>query len=66
MEIGFTEMEITAVKMISNDNSVRSAASKLKMKERYLEYHMAQIRLKTGLKTIGGIVAYFYRNKLIE
>lgn len=64
--IQFTEIETIAVKAVSDDNTVRSAALKLGMEKRGLEKTMEAIRVKTGLKTIGGIVAYFYRNGLIK
>ncbi len=62
----FKEKEVEIVRMLSEDYTVTAIASELNENRRGLEGVMARIRSKTNCSTIGGVVAYFFRNGLIE
>ncbi len=66
MKEKFSEKEIKLIRLLADDNSVSGIAEKEKVKRRGLEGVMVRVRLKTGLKTIGGVVAHFFRNGLID
>ncbi len=65
-DLVFKEKEVEVVRMLSDDHTVTSAASELKLDRRRVESWMAGIRKKTGLKTSGGVVGFFYKNGLID
>jgi len=62
----FRDKEVMIVSMLAEDNTVTEIAAKQNMKVRGLEGTVAAMKRKIGVKTIGGLVAYFIRNGLIE
>ncbi len=65
-EMVFSDKEVWLVGLLSNDETVAGIADKTKMNRRGLEGVVVRIKLKTGLKTIQGLVAYFIRAGLID
>ncbi len=65
-DLVFKEREVQMIKMLSDDYTVTGIAFELNLDRRCVESWMAKIRKKTGLKTIGGVVGFFYKNGLID
>ncbi len=58
--------EITIVQMLSDDNRANEIASVLKKSPRTIEGKILRIKQRFECKTVGGLVALFFRNNLIK
>jgi len=64
--VEITSQVVEIVQLLSDDYSVTKIAEKIKMNRRTLEAKMILIKKECGVKTITGLVALFFRNKLIK
>lgn len=65
-KVEITSQVVEIVQLLANDYSVTKIAEKIKMNRRTLEAKMILIKKECAVKTIYGLVALFFRNKLIK
>lgn len=58
--------DVTIVGVLAADNSIAETAKRLRINQRTLEAKIGRIKAKYGCKTLQGLVAYFYNNKLFD
>lgn len=64
--VEITSQVVEIVQFLADDYSVTKIAEKIKINRRTLEAKMILIKKECGVKTITGLVALFFRNKLIK
>lgn len=62
----FTVKEMKIMQFMGNDMTTSQIAKKLFMSNRTLETNRNKIKAKAGVKNMGALVCYAYRNKLIS
>lgn len=65
-EVEILQEIVDIVQLLADDCSVAKIAEKLKMNKRTLEAKIILIKKATNVKTLYGLVALFFRNKLIK
>lgn len=58
--------DVDAVKLLACDASLAVVAQNLTLKRRTLESRLKKIKSELGLKTLHGLVGYFYENGLFN
>lgn len=64
--VEITSDVVHIVQLLGEDMTVHQVSEKLKINKRTLEAKIAAIKLECGTKTLYGLVALFFRNKLIK
>ena len=62
----FTMREIKIMQFMGNDFTTKQIAKKMFMSTRTLETNRNKIKSKAGVNSMGALVCYAYRNKLIK
>ena len=66
VEITFSERELEVVKLVCEDFSNKMIADKLAISPRTVESHRTRIMEKMNVKSVAGLVAFAFSNKLID
>lgn len=61
-----TKDVVQTVQLLAEDNSIQLVADALKINKRTLDARIILIKKECGVKTLHGLVALFFRNKLIK
>ena len=62
----FSERDLEVLKLLCQDYSTDEIADKLNLSVRSIEYYRSQLLMKTGAKNITGVVAYAFKNHLVD
>lgn len=65
-KVEITTDVVKVVQLLGDDNTVQQVADILKMNKRTLEQRIVLIKRECGVTTLYGLVALFFRNKLIK
>jgi DNA-binding CsgD family transcriptional regulator len=65
-EVKFTPRELDIIKLIANDMSTRNIADKLFVSARTVDAHRYNMVTKFRTNSIVGVVAWAFRNDIIE
>jgi DNA-binding NarL/FixJ family response regulator len=63
--VNFTEKEIKIIELISQDHTAEDIAKQIFLSPRTIETIRQNLKAKANVKTIGGLVMYAVKNKLI-
>lgn len=58
--------EIEIVRSLSDDNTVAETAEKLGYAPRTMEGRILMLRKKCNSRSVGGLIAFFFKNKLLK
>ena len=61
-----TDRDILVVQLLADDYRPADMVNKIPILRKTIEKNIADLRLTFGCNTVGGLVALFYRNKLIK
>ncbi len=64
--VSFSEKEIKILQLLSQDNTAEEISKIVFLSPRTVETIRQNMKTKAGVKTIGGLIMYAMRNKLIE
>lgn len=64
--VEITKEVVQIVQLLGDDKSVQKISELLKINKRTLEAQIALIKRECDVKTLYGLVALFFRNKLIK
>jgi DNA-binding NarL/FixJ family response regulator len=64
--VAISQIHIRIVELLADDLKVAEVAQKLNINVRTLEASISRLKLKTGTKTLYGLVSFFYKNGLID
>jgi DNA-binding NarL/FixJ family response regulator len=65
-QIEFSEREIRILQLIADDKSTPEIAKEICLSVRSVETIRQRMKVKSGFKTIGGMILYAMINKLID
>jgi DNA-binding NarL/FixJ family response regulator len=66
MSVSFSEKEIKILQLLAQDNTAEEISKIVFLSPRTVETIRQNMKTKAGVKTIGGLIMYAMRNKLIE
>jgi DNA-binding NarL/FixJ family response regulator len=66
LPISFTEKETKILQLLSEDNTTEEISQAVFLSPRTVETIRQNLKSKVGAKTIGGLIMYAMRNKIIE
>jgi DNA-binding NarL/FixJ family response regulator len=66
LPLNFSEKEIKILQLLSEDNTTEEISKVVFLSPRTIETIRQNMKTKVGAKTIGGLIMYAMRNKLIE
>lgn len=58
--------DIQLVQLLADDRRVAEIAAETKQEVKAVEYQIATLKTKVGVKTLGGLVGLFGRNNLVK
>ncbi len=61
-----TDRDILIVQLLADDQRPADIVKQIPFVRKTIEKNILDLREKFGLNTVGGLVALFYRNKLIK
>lgn len=64
--IKFNEKELKILKLISEDKTTEEISEDVFLSPRTVETIRQNMKMKVGVKTIGGLLMYAFRNKLVQ
>jgi len=65
-EVKLSDADIAVVQLLGDDNTVEDVANAIEINKRTLEARILLIKRKCSVTTLAGLVALFFRNKLIK
>jgi len=65
-KVEITEDVVDVVRLLADDNTVQQVADQMGLNKRTLEQRIVLMKRQCGTNTLYGLVALFFRNKLIK
>jgi len=65
-KVEITEEVVDVVRLLADDNTVQQVADQMGLNKRTLEQRIVLMKRQCGTNTLYGLVALFFRNKLIK
>lgn len=66
MEYEPTPEDISLVQLLAGDRRVAEIAAETKQEVKAVEYQIAVLKTRVGVRTLGGLVGLFCKNNLIK